>query len=101
MYICKSSARGRKPKVSFVICTQLVNTKSLLKNLIIILGIFFLISAVFSLVENITKEEKIVSLTELTSEINNGQVEKITVNGNDLEILRKDKSKSLPFTVIF
>ena len=72
-----------------------MNTKSLLKNLIIILGIFFLISAVFSLVENITKEEKSVSLTKLTSEINNGQVEKITVNGNDLEILRKDKSAEI------
>jgi cell division protease FtsH len=72
-----------------------LNTKSLLKNLIIILGIFFLISAVFSLVENITKEEKSVSLTKLTSEINNGQVEKITVNGNDLEILRKDKSAEI------
>ena len=67
-----------------------MNTKNLLKNLIFILGIFFLISVVFSLIATSDKEIKTIGLTELASQINNEKVGKVVVSGNDLEISLKD-----------
>jgi cell division protease FtsH len=72
-----------------------VNIKSLLKNFIYILGIFFLISAVFSLITASGKETKNIGLGELALQINEEKVEKIIVNGNDLEITLKDKVSEL------
>ncbi len=66
-----------------------MNIKNLLKNLIYILGIFFLIAIVFSLFSFGTNKTKTISLTELASEINAEKVDHIVVNGNDLEITLK------------
>jgi len=72
-----------------------VNTKALLKNLIFILGIFFILSAVFALFNNTGAKTKTISLTELSSQINNSNVQKIIVNGSNLEIALKDNSSAV------
>ncbi|KKR02949.1 MAG: ATP-dependent zinc metalloprotease FtsH [Parcubacteria group bacterium GW2011_GWF2_39_13b] len=72
-----------------------MNTKALLKNLIFILGIFFILSAVFALFNNTGAKTKTISLTELSSQINNSNVQKIIVNGSNLEIALKDNSSAV------
>jgi len=64
--------------------------KNLLKNFFIILVLFILISGVFSMLGNPKNAPKIVSLTELAQQINNGQIDKITVNDQDLVIALKN-----------
>ncbi|MDO8600597.1 MAG: ATP-dependent zinc metalloprotease FtsH [bacterium] len=65
--------------------------KSLSKNLLYVLVIFMLISAAYSLVANPFKEEQSISLSELVLKINAGEVEKIDISGNRLEITLKNK----------
>jgi cell division protease FtsH len=68
--------------------------KNLGKNLILIVLIFIMISAVFSLiVENVGKEKKI-SLSELVNDINSEKVKKIIVNGSNIAIFYKDDLKA-------
>lgn len=66
-----------------------MQTKNLIKNLIYILGIFFLISIVFSLFSLGTSKAKNITLTELAGQINAEKVDHIVVSGNDLEITLK------------
>jgi cell division protease FtsH len=72
-----------------------MNTKTLIKNLIFILGIFFLLSAVFSLFNGSGAKTKTISLTELSSQINAENVQKIIVNGSNLEVSFKDKTNAV------
>lgn len=72
-----------------------MNTKTLIKNLIFILGIFFLLSAVFSLFNGSGVKTKTISLTELSSQINAENVQKIIVNGSNLEVSFKDKTNAV------
>ncbi|MCP6719431.1 MAG: ATP-dependent zinc metalloprotease FtsH [Patescibacteria group bacterium] len=66
--------------------------KVLVKNIILILLIFLIMSAVFSLFFQPFKEIKEVSITQLAEDINQERVKKVTVTGNELEIVYLDDS---------
>ncbi|HCG76570.1 TPA: cell division protein FtsH, partial [bacterium] len=68
--------------------------KNLAKNFIFILLIFLVISGVFTLFQQPFEKEKELSLTQLVEEINQGKIKKITVSGNELEIIYQDDSKA-------
>ncbi len=69
--------------------------KNLFKNFITILLIFLLISAVFSLFYQPFGEIKELSFSQLTDEINKEQIKKITIIGNELDIIFQDDSKAI------
>ncbi len=62
------------------------------KNFLLILLIFLMISAVFSVFFQPSKEIKELSFTELVVDINQEKVKKITVTGDELEIVYLDDS---------
>ena len=66
--------------------------KNLAKNFITILFIFLLISAVFSLFYQPFEQIKELSFTQLTENINQGEIKKIIVTGNELDIVYQDDS---------
>ncbi len=68
--------------------------KIFFKNLIFILLIFLIISAIFSLFQKPFEKEKEMSLTELVQEINEEKIRKITVSGNNLLIIYQDDTKA-------
>ncbi len=67
--------------------------RNLLKNFAIVLLVFLVISSVFALFSQ-PEATKELSLTQLVGEINSGEVKKITVSGNDLEIVYQDETKA-------
>ena len=73
--------------------------KNLLKNLFIIVIIFVLVSAVFSLLSEPNESIQEITLTELAQEINNEKVDAISVNGQTLEITLKDKVSQISFVL--
>ncbi len=74
--------------------------KNIAKNLLWIILAFFIISAIFSLLSQSFKKTEIISLSQLVGFINDGQIQKITISGNDLNIeltngeLRKAKKEA-------
>jgi len=66
--------------------------KNLTKNFITILFIFLLISAVFSLFYQPFGEIKELSFSQLAEDINQGEIKKIIVAGNELDIVYQDDS---------
>jgi cell division protease FtsH len=64
--------------------------KGLLKNFAIVLIIFLLVSAVFSLFFQTSEKQKEMPLSQLVEEINQNRVKKITVSSLDLSILLQD-----------
>lgn len=66
--------------------------KNLLKNFFIILILFILVSGIFSMLSGPQKNIKEITLTELAQQINEEKVQKITVNGQALNITLKDDS---------
>jgi len=67
-------------------------TKNLLKNLIIILLIFLVVSSIFSLIAGPEKKEEI-PFSEVAEKARQGEIEKITVIGNNLTIVLEDETK--------
>ncbi len=67
--------------------------KNLVKNLLIIVFIFLVVSAVFSIFSQRTQQPKNITLTELAVQINEEKVSKITVSGQEIEIVLNDDSK--------
>jgi len=67
--------------------------KNLVKNFVFVLLIFLVISAVFTLFSQPFEKEKELSITQLVSEINQDKIKKITVSGNELQIVFQDDSK--------
>ncbi|RLC40369.1 MAG: cell division protein FtsH [Candidatus Nealsonbacteria bacterium] len=64
--------------------------KNFIKNLLIILLIFLIISGIFALVNpQVFQGLREISFSELAKEINQGKIEKITISGNDLFIKYK------------
>ena len=63
---------------------------SILKNFWTILILFFIVSGILILAESPTSKPTDVSLSELVSQINQGQVKTVTIKGNDLSITLKD-----------
>ena len=68
--------------------------KNLAKNLIYVVLIFVLISAVFSMFYQPFEKVKEISLSRLVEDINQEKVKKITVSGNDISILYQDESRA-------
>jgi len=69
--------------------------KNLLKNFLVILILFILVSGIFSMLSSSQKSPATVSLTELAQQINDEKVNKITVNGQSLEISLKDNTDEI------
>ncbi|MDP2966956.1 MAG: ATP-dependent zinc metalloprotease FtsH [bacterium] len=67
--------------------------KNLIKNFIIILLIFLVISSIFTLFSEPFEKKKELSLTQVVEKINQGEIKKITVLNNDLEIIYQDETK--------
>jgi cell division protease FtsH len=68
-------------------------TPKLLRDIVIILAIFLVISAIFSGFDFGIQQIPEVTISELVKQINEGQVSKIMVNGQKLEITLKDESQ--------
>ncbi len=68
--------------------------KNLVKNFVIILLVFLVISSIFALFSSPFEKKKELSLTQLVREINQGEIKKITVLGNNLEISYQDETKA-------
>ena len=68
--------------------------KNLAKNFIFILLIFLIISGVFALFAQPFEKEKELSFTQLVEEINQEKIKKITVSGNELQIIYQDETKA-------
>ena len=68
--------------------------KFLIKNFILILFIFLLISAVFTLFFNPFEEQSEISLTHLVNDINQGKVKEITAAGSNISIVYQDDSQA-------
>ncbi len=67
--------------------------KPLGKNFIFIIIIFLIIAGAFSLIPQ-SDTEKEVSSTELAQDVNKGNIEEITILGNDISVLYKDGTKA-------
>ena len=68
--------------------------RNLAKNFIFILLIFLVISAIFALFSQPFEKEKTLAITQLVEEINQEKIKKITVSGNELQIVYQDDSKA-------
>jgi len=68
--------------------------KFLIKNFVLVLIIFLIISGVFALLFNPFEEKTEISLSKLVEEINQEKVENITVAGSEISILFKDGTKA-------
>jgi len=69
--------------------------KNLAKNFIIILVIFLAISGLLALFSEPFEKKEELSLTQLIEKINQGEIKKISVSGNNLEITLQDGTKAL------
>ncbi len=67
--------------------------KNLLKNFLIILILFILVSSVFSIFGSSQNKPAEISLTELARQINQDKVTKIEVNDQNLKITLKDETE--------
>ena len=68
--------------------------KSLLKNFILILLIFVVISGLFGLFSSSFEQEKEIPLTQLVEDVNSEKIKKITVSGDELSIIYQDDTKT-------
>jgi cell division protease FtsH len=66
---------------------------SFLKNFWTLLILFFIVSGIIILAESPKNKPTSVALSQLVTQINDGQVKTITVKGNDLAITLKDDKK--------
>lgn len=68
--------------------------RNLIKNFLIVLAIFLLISTVFTLFSSPFQAKQSLSLTQLVQDINQDKIKTITVSGNDLQIVYQDGTKA-------
>ncbi len=68
--------------------------KNLVKNFVFILLIFLVISGLFTLFSQPFEKGKELSITQLAEEVNQGKIKKITVTGDELQIIYQDDSKA-------
>src|SRR6056297_2155632 len=71
--------------------------KSLIKNFIILIIIFLIISGVFSLLNLDNNETKEIGINTLVQEIKQEKVEEISIQENKINILLKDGNKHYAF----
>ncbi len=67
--------------------------KNLIKNFIIIIIIFLIISGIFALVSEPFEKVEEISLTQLVEEVNQEKIKKIVVSGSELQITYQDDSQ--------
>ncbi|MCD6402252.1 ATP-dependent zinc metalloprotease FtsH [bacterium] len=67
---------------------------NLAKNFILVVLMFLVISAIFSLFSSSLEEKERISISQLVDDINQEKVEKITVSGNQLLVLYKDGKRA-------
>ena len=70
-----------------------INYKKFLNQIFIALGALFAIAFIFAYLSSASEAPKTITLSELVSKINNGEVSKIAVKSNDLQITLKDNSQ--------
>jgi cell division protease FtsH len=68
--------------------------KNLAKNIAIALLVFLVISSIFTLFSDPIEETEEISLSAVVEGINRGEIEKITVSENSLEIIYHEKDKA-------
>jgi len=68
--------------------------KGLLKNFIFIILIFLIISGIFAIFSKPFEEKKEISLTQLVEDINREKVKKITVSGNNVQIVYNNDAEA-------
>ncbi len=68
--------------------------KNLIKNFVIVLLIFLLISSIFALFVQPSEEPKEISLTQLVREINQENIKKIIVTNDELSIIYFDETEA-------
>jgi len=68
--------------------------RNLFKNFIIIIFIFLVISGIFALVSQPLEEERSITFSQLIQDINQEEIKKIIVSGNELQITYNDDSKA-------
>jgi len=69
--------------------------RNLLKNIIIIVLVFLIISGIFAIATNPFEQTDEIPLSTVVQEINNGNIKKITVTGNELAILFHDDREAM------
>ncbi len=67
--------------------------KNFLKNLMIILLVFFVISGIVMLFNAPAQQTASITLNELVAQINDGKVKDVLVNGESLDITLADGAK--------
>ncbi|KKS43265.1 MAG: ATP-dependent zinc metalloprotease FtsH [candidate division CPR1 bacterium GW2011_GWA2_42_17] len=67
----------------------------LVKNILISLAIFIVLSLIFGILVSPYSKPQEISLSQLAEKINQEQVKSILVSGNNLEIILKDNSKAI------
>lgn len=68
--------------------------KNLIKNFLLLLGIFLIITAVFSAITESEQNTEIVGINNLISRINNEEVSAILISGDKIELSIKDEDKT-------
>ena len=69
------------------------NYKKFINQIFIALGALLLVAFIFAYVNSAFEKPKVLTLSELVSKINNGEVSKIIVKNNDLDVTLKDNNK--------
>ena len=68
---------------------------NLVKNFLVIVLIFVVISALFSFFYSEPETKKEIGLNELASHINDKNIEKLTIEGSEVSILYKDQTQAI------
>ncbi|MFA4890359.1 MAG: ATP-dependent zinc metalloprotease FtsH [Candidatus Paceibacterota bacterium] len=64
----------------------------LAKNIISVILVFMILAGLYSLITEGVKKPEVISLSQLATEINNGNIVEIIVSGDDLQVKFKDNS---------
>ena len=68
------------------------NYKKFINQIFIALGALLLVAFIFAYFNSAFEKPKVITLSELVSKINSGEVSKIVVRNDDLNIILKDNS---------
>ncbi len=77
---------------TYLIMLLLITMKNLFKNIIIVLFVLLVLAGIFTIYSSPFKSTEQISLNQVVRDINEGKVEKITIQGNDLQIQLTDGS---------
>ncbi|MDO8574842.1 MAG: ATP-dependent zinc metalloprotease FtsH [bacterium] len=69
------------------------NYKKFINQIFIALGALFLVALIFAYLNSAFEKPSVINLSELVSKVNNGEVSKIVIKNDDLEVTLKNNSK--------